>query len=126
MAELQTRTLTPEFSQLERRALHTELAELGRPALTTELAQLQTSSFEESSFEASILLGGGRLETSSRRGGVLSSQLAFLPLHLDLHQLELDAILGSSFASPERKLALLSKIGIPQTIFLCNVTEYTN
>ena len=41
---------------------------------------------------------------------MLSSQLAFLPLHLDLHRLELDAIFGSSFASPERKLALLSMV----------------
>ena len=93
LAALQTRPSTPELSQLKRRALHTELAELGRPALTTELAQLQTSSFEESSFEASILLGGGRLETSSRRGGVLRE----LDLELDsacVHHLD-----GSSFAT---------------------------
>ena len=95
LAQLQRRTSTTELSELERTALHTELAELERPALTTELAQLQTSRFEESSFElttaqlcgseAGILLGGGRLETSSRRGGVLKEAcLTQLDLELDL------------------------------------------
>ena len=86
LAELQTRTLTPELSQLERAALHTELAELKRPALPTELEKLQPSSLE-----ASFPLGGGSFNTSPRRGGVLSRacllQLTFTSLTV------LDAIL---------------------------------
>ena len=62
--------------------------------LTTELAQLKTSSFEKSPActaqlcfqlcfrEASFSLGGGSCRTSTRRGGVLRTQLAFLSLHL--------------------------------------------
>ena len=101
LAELQTRTLTPELSQLERTALHTELAELKRPALQTELEKLQPSSLE-----ASFPLGGGSFKTSPRRGGVLSSSLpayslTFISLTL--------GHLGSSFVCPlERSLQLVS------------------
>ena len=95
----QRRTSSTELSEFERTTLHTELAELERPALTTELTQLQTSSFQESNFElsfqepsftaqlcfdeASFLLDGGRFRTSSRRGGVLETQLASTCMTLD-------------------------------------------
>ena len=77
----QRRTSTTELSELERTALHTELAEFERPALTTEFAQLEARRFDENNFElskASLLLGSGRLETNSRRGGVLRDSLPSL------------------------------------------------
>ena len=107
LAELQTRTLTPELSQLERTALHTELAELERPALTTELAQLQPSSLE-----ASFPLGGGSFKTSPRRGGVLRACLP--PAYLDL-ELDTKSLTPPSWLKlrPLEKFALqLSKIGL--------------
>ena len=98
----QRRTSSTALSELERTTLHTELE---RPALTTELAQLQTSSFQESSFELSFeepsftaqlcfqeasisLLHGAQLSTAALRGGVISSTACLDQLELD--QLELD------------------------------------
>ena len=98
----QTRTSRTEPSELQGRPSTTELSELERTALHTELSELQTSTFQESSLElsfgepsftaltaqlcfreASFLLGGGRFRTSSRRGGVLETQLASACMTLD-------------------------------------------
>ena len=144
--ELQRRTSTTELSQLERTALHTELAEFERPALTTELAQLQTSRFEESSFEfrfgepsfdslkspaytaqlcfqlskASLFLGGGRFRTSPRRGGVLRRQLALTSLSFRTLGLKLRQLaLERSLRCPQ-----LSKYSLRVRVILVHPTVH--
>ena len=116
-----------EQPSFQRRTSSTELSEPERPALTTELAQLQTSSFQESSFELSFeepsfiaqlcfkeasftLLHGAQLSTAALRGGVLREELAvtltslsFRTLGLKLRQLTLERSL------PPQSLALSEK-----------------